>query len=137
MSTRSYIAAKSADGYQAVYCHWDGYPDYVGRVLCENYYDVDKVFQLMELGDMSCLKETISETEFYGRDRGEDDVEAAYHATLEDVAKTGRSRGAEYVYLYENHIWHVKNGTKWLPLEWNKAFHKDATSGEERCLDLD
>lgn len=61
---------------------------------------------------MSCLKETISETEFYGRDRGEDDVEAAYHATLEDVAKTGRSRGTEYVYLYENHIWHVKNGTK-------------------------
>lgn len=137
MATRSFIAVKTADGYQGIYCHWDGYPEGVGKTLCNHYYDPDKVFQLMELGDLSALDDTIESTEAYGRDRGETDVDAKSYSTLQEVAQGARDHGSQYVYLYENYIWKVKNGQTWVPLEWNKSFHGDATSGGDRCLDLE
>jgi len=48
--------------------YWDGYPEYNGKILKECYSDKDKLQQLLELGDISALKEDLGKTEAYHRD---------------------------------------------------------------------
>lgn len=56
MSTNSLIAMKTSDGkVKAVYCHWDGYLGYVGRILINYYDNLDKVKTLINLGSISSL----------------------------------------------------------------------------------
>ena len=60
MSTRSRIGYlfRSRDGRQkviSVYCHSDGYPSYVGRILKDHYSTPEKIVRLMMLGDISML----------------------------------------------------------------------------------
>ena len=72
MATRSKIAIENQDGMvTAIYCHFDGYVKGVGKTLFENY-DREKLEQLIELGDISSLGETLDETVAYHRDGGED-----------------------------------------------------------------
>ena len=52
MSTRSMIGKAGGDGHGvAVYCHGDGYPNVVGRILNAHYRDEERVDALMALGD--------------------------------------------------------------------------------------
>lgn len=37
MSTRSNIIAKTKEGYKVIYCHSDGYPEWVGATLKKHY----------------------------------------------------------------------------------------------------
>ena len=87
MSTRSYIAMKTGENtYRAVYCHYDGYLEYNGRMLLEHYNTQERVEKLLDLGCISSLREKLEPdagshhcfdtpdkdvTVFYGRDRGE------------------------------------------------------------------
>ena len=55
MGTRSRIGKQLADGsILSVYCHYDGYPEFNGRVLRDYFSSVDKVSELIDGGDMSC-----------------------------------------------------------------------------------
>lgn len=90
MSTNSGIHLLEKGKLVSIYCHYDGYLEGVGTTLFEHYQDVEKVRQLVKLGDISILGEipnpTTSEHSFsspeagvtvaYGRDRGETGVEA-------------------------------------------------------------
>ena len=59
MGTRSRIGIKNGNGtITSIYCHWDGYPSYNGRILLENYTDKQTVLTLMKLGDISTLGRT-------------------------------------------------------------------------------
>ena len=60
MGTRSRIGVMHGDKVKSVYCHWDGYPEYNGVVLKENYQTQEKVEQLIALGSISSLKPLIS-----------------------------------------------------------------------------
>ena len=73
MSTRSAIAIQETkDGpVQHIYCHFDGYLKHNGKILNEHYRDPAKVKELLALGDMSVLDETIEKSTFYCRDRKE------------------------------------------------------------------
>ena len=73
MSTRSAIAIQETkDGpVQHIYCHFDGYPKHNGKILNEHYRDPSKVKELLALGDLSVLDETIEKSTFYCRDRKE------------------------------------------------------------------
>lgn len=117
MSTRSIIAKSLGDGKaKVVYCHWDGYPSYVGRILLKNY-DAAKLDELLSLGDVSQLGENIGEKHpfgedvegvctFYGRDR--DEVNVGAEVVSEEagsIRKYARERGAEYVYLLRDSQW--------------------------------
>ena len=128
MATRSTIGIINLDNtVTAVYCHWDGYPEYNGTLLVENYDTADKVRDLLALGSISSLGEKIGEkhpfskfelkdgevydeaaykgmTTFYGRDRGETDVEAR---TFSDPTEFVREFGEEYNYLLVNDRWFV------------------------------
>lgn len=123
MGTRSTIAIENADGtVTGIYCHWDGYTSHNGRILQENYTTEAAVRELIALGDLSSLGETVgAKTDFsnpadgqcvaYGRDRGEQDVEAktyASHADFLDVM------GQEYDYLFvPGEGWTVRYFSGW------------------------
>jgi hypothetical protein len=73
MATRSAIAIQETkEGpVRYVYCHFDGYPAHNGKILNEHYRDPSKVKELLALGDMSSLGETVDKSIFYCRDRKE------------------------------------------------------------------
>jgi len=53
-----------------VYCHHDGYPYYMGKMLKKFYMDEKILKQLVRCGDMSSIRETIDCCDFYRRDWG-------------------------------------------------------------------
>ena len=54
MGTRSRIGIQlSDDSILSVYHHWDGYPEWLGRILNTHYNSKDKVEELIDGGDMS------------------------------------------------------------------------------------
>ena len=55
MSTNSLIGVTTEKGIRCVYCHWDGYPEYVGALLKEFYTTSTTIFELMNMGDLSSL----------------------------------------------------------------------------------
>lgn len=73
MSTRSAIAIQETkEGpVKYAYCHFDGYIEHNGKILNEHYRDPAKVKELLALGDMSSLSETLDKSVFYHRDRKE------------------------------------------------------------------
>ena len=115
MATRSIIAKLDDKGIQAIYCHNDGYLSNNGKILDLYYTDntdeqdaKDKVNELLAGGDISSLKDTIEDTIFYMRDRGESNKEAT---TLKDESAllefAFESCDAEVVYMFAYGSWYV------------------------------
>ena len=64
MSTRSHIGIWNEDGsLDVIYCHWDGYPSYNGALLLHRYQDPEKIRELIALGDISSLAESVKPAE--------------------------------------------------------------------------
>jgi hypothetical protein len=60
MGTRSDIIVHCTDGkWRRIYCHWDGYLEHNGRILFDHYTGQKKVEQLIALGDLSSLGQSI------------------------------------------------------------------------------
>ena len=129
MGTRSLIGRENHDGTVTyIYCHWDGYLSNNGKKLNDHYLEADKVGALMALGDISSLGSEIGEkhpfdtyslsadqqaryenwTSAYGRDRGEQGVEAKTAASRQEYLKT--DIGTEYWYLFVAGQWLYDNG---------------------------
>jgi hypothetical protein len=66
MATRSRIGIELKDGsVLSSYHHWDGYPEWLGRILNTHYNSREQVEDLIDGGDMSsCWNDTI-----WGKDR--------------------------------------------------------------------
>ena len=59
MSTNALIGIEEKDGsVKTIYCHFDGYLTWVGRILLESYNTEDRVHELLSLGDISSLGES-------------------------------------------------------------------------------
>lgn len=81
MATRSNIGIRERDGVVwTIYSHWDGYPQYVGRVLLTHYTTEQAVRDLLALGDISELHPTLDAVVAYHRDRGEEKAEPRTYA---------------------------------------------------------
>jgi len=119
MATRSNIAMKTATGkIVSVYCHWDGYVANNGKILLENYTDIDKIEALVALGSISSLGTAIGEqqdfmdrstqkdewTLFYSRDRGE-----ALSIQEYDDIPSWIADMEEYAYLWNGEDWLVND----------------------------
>jgi hypothetical protein len=102
MATRSFIARYNPDtnDYTAIYCHWDGYPEGVGVTLRDHYTTDNKVQELITLGDISSLGDTLKETESY-KMRGDTDTEPRTFNTLDEMFTHYRNCWCEYGYLWE------------------------------------
>jgi hypothetical protein len=110
MSTRSRVGLELSDGSViSSYCHYDGYPEFNGVKLVENFNTREKVSSLIDGGDISALwtnlgwnNETLPETgPLYYSSRGEDcppRLDANKYDYLAD--------GEEYAYIYTlNNEW--------------------------------
>ena len=122
MGTRSTIAIQNADNtVTGIYCHWDGYLEHNGKILASNYTTEAAVRELIALGDLSSLGETVgAKTDFnnaakgqcvaYGRDRNETGVDAA---TFDSHADLVEQIGQGFDYLFTpGEGWSVARGKK-------------------------
>ena len=129
MGTRSRIGVMHGNKVKSIYCHWDGYLSFNGRILQESY-DSARANQLIALGNLSSLRAEIGEkhafskfdvpteeveafetlTEnwctFYGRDRGEKGTEFEVDHTFAEFLERVDGCGAEYYYIMENGQWY-------------------------------
>jgi hypothetical protein len=119
MSTRSRIGYTNNDGsIVSAYCHYDGYPQHNGKILLESYKTLGKVKELVNGGDMSVLRSRCDKPEghtfekphtgatvYYGRDRGEKNVEARISNSKDDFVLLAEGSWGEYAYLFENGKW--------------------------------
>jgi hypothetical protein len=126
MSSRSIIAIQKGRTTTTIYCHFDGYPTSVGKILYDNYTDEKKINELMELGNLSSLGETIKDCVFYIRDRHEPADEnkaviipAIYGKQPKQILELLDS-GQNYLYLFKDGIWFyidMFEKKKFMPLE--------------------
>ena len=108
MATRSVIAKLDDRGIQAIYCHNDGYLSNNGKILDQHYQNEVKVDNLIAQGDASSLKDTIKDTIFYHRDRGEDNKEAVnLNNETKLLEHAFEECDAEVVYMFAYGSWYV------------------------------
>ena len=128
MATRSNIGIVNEDGsITGIYCHFDGYPEYVGKMLLNHYTTSDIVNGLMNLGNLSILSESLYSTTginlysdnnrhtfnnpqdgvcvAYGRDRGEQNVDSVKYEDLGQYEDMAADTLAEYQYLFDDGKW--------------------------------
>ena len=117
MSTNARIAIQLSDKpgyYVSVYHHWDGYPQWLGKSLGEQYNSRKLASDLIDGGDMSsCWTDSIwgeqlpegqYAPEYYSQ-RGED-CPPQLATTTEELFEQCYYFGAEYVYIYTpDHGW--------------------------------
>jgi len=116
MATRSYIGIRNLnDIVDYIYCHYDGYPSHNGAILTQHYDTLDKVKELLALGDLSILGPEVGEQQdfnnrethnknwclAYGRDRGEKGT----GAKLGDFRTVISGVGVDYVYIFDGDYW--------------------------------
>ena len=119
MATRSRIGIQlKDDSVLSVYHHWDGYPEWLGRILTTHYNTKEKVADLIDGGDMSCawtkdrwtgkkvaeyVTENVEVEEYgpqYYSQRGED-CPPRYDETKEEFL----SDGEEFSYIFTSAGW--------------------------------
>lgn len=124
MGTRSFISIKHQDNtYSGVYCHWDGYPDWNGKILTKDYQARSKVVDLIDGGDMSSLKtkttwestlidgdnytNTREEQPLYYHERGETNENMIYpkhFKNYQQMYKYAMNCGCEYIYTFDDTV---------------------------------
>jgi len=105
MGTRSRVAVMHGTTCKSVYCHYDGYLDYTGRILLA-HYDSTAANELIALGDNSGVKETVAEMNFYS-DRGEEDVSWQVAHSFEEFLDQVEGCGGEYYYIMRDGVWYA------------------------------
>ena len=111
MATRSRIGIELKDGsILSAYHHWDGYPQWLGRILNTHYNSRQQAADLIDGGDMSsCWNDTVwgedrTDGQKYGPEyysaRGED-CPPRYDETKEEFL----SNGEEYSYVFTSAGW--------------------------------
>ena len=105
MGTRSRVGVMHGNVCKSVYCHYDGYLEYTGKLLLENYNSA-LANQLVALGDNSGVQKTIEGMNFYS-DRGETDVSWQVAHTFEEFLEQVHNCGGEYYYIMRDGEWYA------------------------------
>ena len=110
MATRARIGIQLSDGsILSVYHHWDGYPEWLGRILRTHYNTQEKVAELIDGGDMS----SCWTTERWGTEEKAEEYGPQYYSQrgedcpprLDATRFQYLSNGEEYAYLFLNDEW--------------------------------
>jgi len=100
MATRSRVGIELKDGsIVSSYHHWDGYPEWLGRILKTHYNSRDLASELIDGGDMSAAWGDENRAEYYS-ERGED-CPPRYDETREQFL----SDGEEFSYIFTSAGW--------------------------------
>jgi hypothetical protein len=124
MGTRSRIGIQlKDDSILSVYCHYDGYPSFNGKVLREFYNTKEKVSRLINGGDMSCTwtnagwnNETLPEMgPLHYTMRGESIENNAPELSKDhgEYLKMSADSDEEYSYLFADGEWICYNTRSW------------------------
>ena len=105
MGTRSRVGIMHGTVCKSVYCHYDGYLDYTGRILLSKY-DSTLANMLIARGDNSGVKETLEEMNFYS-DRDEDNVSWQVAHTFEEFLEQVEGCCGEYYYVMRDGVWYA------------------------------
>lgn len=109
---------------RSIYCHWDGYPEYNGKMLMEYYNNNARAEELIDLGDISSLRKKTSTTEHHTFDEPQEDVTIAYHRDrgeekrileldFDDFKDYLKKSDIEFVYLRYRDEW------LWAPINYD------------------
>lgn len=100
MSTRAYIARETKAGeVEFIYNHFDGDPEYLGRMLKRCYRTRDKVEALLAVGDISYIRER---PDLLERARGGKMAEVMPERRFRDMTAY---RQIDYVYVFKRGRW--------------------------------
>ena len=142
MGTRSRVAVMHGDVCKSVYCHYDGYLDYTGRILLSRY-DSTLANALIARGDNSGVKETLEGMNFYS-DRGEDNVSWQVAHTFQEFLDQVENCYGEYYYVMRDGVWYagavyateglIKNGL--VPLKEAVAAISEAAAEEAQLAEV-
>ena len=116
MSTNARIGIKLEDGsILSAYHHWDGYPEWLGRILKQHYNTKEKVAELIDGGNMSsCWSDNVydyDKQEFVKRDPqpeyyGGDDEAPRLSKNFTQFEFDSKS-GEEFLYLFVDNEWNA------------------------------
>jgi len=125
LGTRSRIGLELPNGnIYSVYHHWDGYPEWLGRILKQHYNTDAAVKKLIDGGDMSsCYSDTGWDYDekrdpqpCYYSERGED-CPPRTDATIQEYFANANS-WEEYCYIYTTF-------GEWLCFEIDQKYNED------------
>lgn len=120
MSTQCVIAIKTEKGYDTIYVHSDGYPEYMWPMLTNNYNSEELAKKLVSMGDASYISDFLEPEGphsfdkpdfdvccFYHRDRGESwpDVSPTNYFTIREICNQ-----FYYTYIWEDGEWRFYKG---------------------------
>lgn len=128
MSTNARIGIKLEDGsILSAYHHWDGYPEWLGRILKQHYNTKEKVAELIDGGNMSsCWSDNVfdyEKQEFVKRD-----PQPEYYGGENERPRLSRNftqfafdskDGEEFLYLFRPY------GDGWEAFEINHKYDDD------------
>lgn len=89
MSTRSAIGYPTDNGFKLIYCHYDGYPGHVGKLLREKFDSLEHAKDLTEGHAIRCFYDTGVIERF-------DDGEAFFAESVQEGIN-----GFDYLYFYD------------------------------------
>jgi hypothetical protein len=121
MATRSTIAVQHTNGsISQIYCHWDGYISNNGKLLNDHYTNLEIIEELVSGGSLSILDERIKPIGdhsfdnqesgtcvYYGRDRGEDELDVSPNVFQSVYRYLSDYQEQEFNYLFKNGEWFV------------------------------
>lgn len=109
MGTRSFVGVMVGSKCRAVYVHYDGYLDGVGRDL-QSYTTQAEVEELISHGDRSSLDSG------YYKDRGETGVNPEEYLDFDEFYDAADGAGAEYYYIFKDGVWYCGDTYRNSPL---------------------
>ena len=110
MATRSRIGIELVDGaILSVYHHYDGYPQWLGVVLERKFNTKEKVAELIDGGDISCIdsdtdwdRQSCEHHVLYYNARGQENTEPRLDLTIQDYFENNE----EYAYIFTSeNVW--------------------------------
>jgi len=111
MATRSRIGIELSDGsILSAYHHWDGYPEWLGRILNTHYNSKELAAELIDGGDMNKCWGEDKKPEYFSQ-RG-DNCPPRLDATLIDDYLLGENN-EEFAYLFTRY-------NKWVCYNMNQ-----------------
>lgn len=104
MSTRSMIAFQDADGAcYAVYCHFDGYIQHMGKMLTVHFNSEEKAIALVNEGELRSIDENKDgnvELEHFEEDFNEREIE--YYDNTVQMLDAFHMSDRDYLYLWDD-----------------------------------
>ena len=124
MATRSTISIKENGKIRSIYCHWDGYPSNNGKILLKHYTTSEKINELINLGQVSTLKENVNPDPkgSHSFDNQQENVVVAYHRdrgeplVIEEYTNPKEIIGEEFDYLFIDGVWKVRSEKNFITL---------------------